>query len=239
MGYGVILIDERERIPGHQSPCSVYKPAGCRKLKALVKNQSLSDDIAVRFTDPQWGDHPLSAATYADWIHGMSDSEDSIKLYWDYEIFGKQGGQETGIMKFMELLPGEILKNPDFCFRTPSETARDCDSDVKPNGPDMISPADDGADLMKKWFGNELQKDAVTTLYGMEAKVRHRKDESCFHVWRMLQESDHFLNMRTEGLDHEDEPDNPHPYGSPYDAYINYMNIIDDFSRCISIVKRS
>lgn len=237
MGYGVILIDERERLSGRQSPCSVYKPAGCRKLKALMKNQSLSEDIAVHFTDPKWGEHPLSAAAYADWIHGMNDSEDSINLFWDYETFGKQGEQETDIMKFMELLPGEILKNPDFCFRTPSETARDCDSGVEPDGPDI--PADDGADLMKKWFGNELQKDAVATLYGMEAKVRRRKDESCLHVWRMLQEFDHFTNMRTEEFDHEYGQQHSHPYGSPYDTYINYMNIIDDFSRRISNGKRS
>jgi alpha-amylase len=236
MGYEVVLIDEGEGISGHQSPYSVYKPAGCRKLKALVKNQRLSDDITVRFTDPQRGEYPLSAAAYADWIHGMSDSDDSINLFWDYEIFG---AEQTDIMKFMELLPGEILKNPDFCFRTPSETARDCYSGVEPDRPDIISPADDGKDIIKKWFGNELQKDAVTTLYGMEAKVRRRKDQNCFHVWRLLQEFDHFMNMRTEGFEHENGQQYFHPYGSPYDTYINYMNIIDDFSRIISNANRS
>ncbi|MEN6317967.1 MAG: glycoside hydrolase family 57 protein [Syntrophaceae bacterium] len=239
MGYGVILIEEGEGGFGHRSPNHVYQPAGCRKLKALVRNQRLSDDIAVRFADPQWSEYPLSAAQYAHWIHSMNDSEDSINIFMDYEIFGKHRGEETGIMTFMEHFPGEILKNPNFCFRTPSETARDCNSGGELDAPDIISPADDGTDLMKAWFGNALQKDAVTTLYGMEAKVRRRKDEVCLHVWRMLQALDHFTNMRTEGLDHEDGQQHPNPYGSPYDAYINYMNIIDDFSRRISNIKRS
>jgi len=237
MGYGVILIDEGKRGVGRRSPNHVYHPAACKKLKALVKNQRLSDDIAVRFADPQWSEYPLSADTYARWIHSMNDRGESINLFMDYDIFGKD--KETGIMKFMDRLPGEILKNPAFCFRTPSETAKDWDSSVELDAPDVASPADDGTDLIKTWFGNSLQKDAVTTLYGMEAKVRRRKDENCLHVWRMLQAFDHFTNMRTEGLDHEDGQQHPHPYGSPYDTYINYMNIIDDFSRRISNAKRS
>jgi len=36
--------------------------------------------------------------------------------------------------------------------------------------------------------------------------------------------------MRTRGLAEGDMHKQFNPYGSPYDAYINYMNIIDDFS---------
>ena len=238
MGYGVILADGEPRVLGWRSPNHVYQQAGCKKLKVLFRNERLSDDIAVRLADPQWLEYPLSAAKYAHWIHSINDSEDSINLFMDYEIFDERRREEKGIIEFIELLPGEILKHPDFSFRTPSEIAGDCDPVAQLDAMDVISSTVDEPDLTA-WIGNTLQKDAINTVYGMETKVRRSKDENCLHTWRMLQASDHFTCMRTEGLDREDVQKYSNPYGSPYDAYINYMNIIDDFSGFLGKLKRS
>jgi alpha-amylase len=238
MGYGVILANGGARVLGWCSPNYVYQPAGCKKLKVLFRNHRLSDDIAVRLADRQWLEYPLSAAKYAHWIHSMNDTGDVVNLFMDYEIFDKRRREETGIIEFMELLPGEILKHPDFSFRTPSETAGDFCPAAQLDTTDGISSADDETDL-KACLGNTLQKDALNTVYGMETKVRRIKDENCLHMWRMLQATDHFTYMSTEGLDDEVVQKHSNPYGSPYDAYINYMNIIDDFSGLLGKIQRS
>jgi alpha-amylase len=147
----------------------------------------------------------------------------------NYETFGEHHTHETGILDFLHLLPHEILTHPDFRFQTPLEIARDYGPVAELDVEDYISWADAERDLDAR-LGNSLQKDAINALYGMESKVRRRKDAMFLSTWRMLQASDHFFYMRTRGLAGGDIHKHSNPYGSPYDAYINYMNIIDDFS---------
>jgi alpha-amylase len=127
------------------------------------------------------------------------------------------------------MLAREIVKHPDYRFQTPSEIAGNYDPIDKLDVTDFISSADGEQDL-STWVGNNLQKDAINTLYRMESNVRSRKDGMFLHTWRMLQASDHFFYMCTKWPADEDGQKHSNPYGSPYDAYINYMNIIDDFS---------
>ena len=229
MGYNVILAKGADKFLGWRSPGYVYQPAGCKKLKLLFRNHRLSDDISVRFSDPKWSEYPLTADKYARWIHRVNDAADVVNLFMDYETLGEHQSEETGIFKFIQLLPREILKHPDFRFQTPSEIAVDYKPVAQLDLANLITQADVERDL-NPWLGNTLQKDAINTLYGMESKVRNQKDVMFLSAWRMLQASDHFYYMHTEWPADGDVHKDSNPYGSPYDAYINYMNIIDDFS---------
>jgi alpha-amylase len=231
MGFDVILAEGADKILGWRSPHYVYQPAGCKKLKLLLRNYRLSDDIAFHFSDSKWSEHPLMADKYAHWIHNLNDTgdRDSINLDMDYETFGNHPWEKAGFFEFIQMLSREIVKHPDYRFQTPSEIAGDYDPIDQLDVTDIISSADGEQDL-SLWVGNNLQKDAINTLYSMESNVRRRKDGMFFHTWRMLQASDHFFYMCTKRPADEDVQKHSNPYGSPYDAYINYMNIIDDFS---------
>jgi len=230
MGYHVILTEGADRILGWRSPNCVYQPLGCSKLKLLLRNYRLSDDLAFRFSDARWSEYPLMADKYAHWIHHVSrEREGVINIFMDYETFGERQWQETGIFEFIRMLPREIIKHPDFRFQTLSEAARDCEPVAQLDVPETVSWADVDRDL-SAWLGNALQKDALNTLYGMESKVRRRRDEKILRTWRMLQTSDHLYYMCTKYLADGDVHKHFNPYASPYDAYINYMNILDDFS---------
>jgi alpha-amylase len=170
------------------------------------------------------------ADKYAHWIHHVNrDGEAVINLFMDYETFGEHQWQETGIFEFIQMLPREIIKHPDFRFQTISEAAKDFESVASLDVPAFVSWADLERDL-SAWMGNTLQKDAIRTLYGMEPKVRRKKDENILRIWRMLQTSDHFYYMCTKYFADGDVHKYFNPYASPYDAYINYMNILDDFN---------
>jgi len=127
-------------------------------------------------------------------------------------------------------LPAEILKCPDLGFRTPSQIIPEPSSvgmlDVK----ETISWADSERDLTA-WTGNGMQRDALQSLYQMEERVKKSGDEDVLRTWRMLQTSDHFYYMCTKWFADGDVHTYFNPWESPYDAYISYMNILDDFDR--------
>lgn len=230
MGYQVILTEGADKILQGRNPNYVYQPTGCDKLKLLLRNYRLSDDVAFRFSNTNWSEYPLTADKYARWIHNMNkDGEAVINLFMDYETFGERQWQETGIFEFMKVLPREIIKHRDFRFQTLSEAARDNEPVARLDIPDFISWADADRDL-SSLLGNALQKDAIHTLYDMESKIRRQKDENILRTWRMLQTSDHFYYMCTKYFADGEIHKYFNPYETPYDAYINYMNILDDFS---------
>ena len=236
LGYAVILAEGTEKILGRLSPNRVYRPAGCGKLKLLLRNYRLSDDVAFRFSDRNWAEYPLTAAKYARWIHRISREEGVINLFMDYETFGEHQWEETGIFTFLSALPGEILRHPGFRFRTPAEAAAAHHPAREIDCPGFISWADEERDT-SAWLGNAMQQDAVHTLYKMESAIRRRKDEGLLRTWRMLQTSDHFYYMCTKWFSDGDVHRYFNPFESPYEAYINYMNILDDLSQSIKNIK--
>jgi alpha-amylase len=233
LGYTAVLAEGAEQILGDGSPNAVYRPAGCERLRLLLRNYRLSDDVSFRFSRRDWPGYPLTAEKFAHWVHRIEGRDAVVNLFMDYETIGEHQWRDTGIFEFFEQLPGEIFRHPDFVFMTPAEAA----GRLAPAGgldvPDMVSWADTERNLTA-WLGNALQKDAIGALYAMEEAVRRRDDEAMTETWRMLQTSDHFYYMCTKWFADGDVHKYFNPYASPYDAYINYMNILDDFSRQVT-----
>ena len=210
----------------------VYRPLGSRNIRLLLKNYRLSDDIAFRFSSRQWSEWPLTAEKFAQWVNQVNGNGYVVNLFMDYETLGEHQWRETGIFDFLRALPGEILRHPDFCFRTPAEAAEAHEAAGDIDCPDFISWADEERDTTA-WLGNAMQQDAARKLYHLETAVRRCKDEALFRTWRMLQTSDHFYYMCTKWFSDGDVHRYFNPYESPYEAYINYMNILDDFSQSL------
>jgi len=232
LGYRVILTEGADQVLGWRSPNYVYQPTGCLKLKCLLKNYRLSDDIAFRFSNREWPEYPLTAEKYAAWIHQVNTAGEVVNLFMDYETFGEHQWQESGIFDFLKAFPREILKHPDFDFRTPAEVASRYHPVAQIDIPHFISWADIERDLTA-WLGNHMQNDAIQTLYGMEVKVRRSKNPHFLDTWRKLQTSDHFYYMCTKWFSDGDVHKYFNPYRSPYDAFINYMNVLTDFSHSV------
>jgi alpha-amylase len=233
MGYSVILAEGAEKILGRRTPNQIYRPAGRVRLKLLLRNYRLSDDVAFRFSERSWGEYPLTAAKYARWLHRIRREEAVINLFMDYETFGEHQWAETGIFAFLQRLPGEVLRNPDFSFRTPAEAADAHEAAGEVDSPGFISWADEERDTTA-WLGNTMQQDAARALYALEPAIRRRKDAGLLRTWRTLQTSDHFYYMCTKWFADGDVHRYFNPYESPYEAYINYMNILDDFGQSIN-----
>jgi alpha-amylase len=238
LGYRVILTEGADQVLGWRSPNYVYQPIGCLKLKCLLKNYRLSDDIAFRFSNQNWAEYPLTSEKYAGWLHEINSTGEVINLFMDYETFGEHQWEETGIFRFLDSLPEQILTHSDFEFLTPIEVAKKYQPVAQLDVPRFISWADVERDLTA-WIGNHMQNDAIETLYSMEKKIRKENNDSLLNLWRLLQSSDHFYYMCTKW--HADGTVHKYfnPYRSPHDAYINYMNILADLSNTLDDIPQS
>ena len=228
LGYRAILAEGADRVLGWRSPNYLYQPGPCDRLKLLLKNYRLSDDIAFRFSNRGWPEWPLTAEKYADWIHRISGSGEMVGLFMDYETFGEHQWAETGIFDFLRALPGALLAHPDFGFSTPAEVTASLAPVAKLDVPHFVSWADVERDLTA-WMGNPMQEDALSGIYSLEHKVIRRGDPDLAQIWRALQTSDHFYYMCTKWFADGDVHKYFNPYDSPYDAYINYQNVLADF----------
>ena len=229
MGYAAILAEGADHVLGWRSPNYVYRPEGCDKLKLLLKNYRLSDDIAFRFSDRNWPEFPLTAEKFAHWAGTAALSGDLINLFMDYETFGEHQWEASGIFQFMEALPDRLLRLPGFRFVTPSEAAAEHEPVAELDVHNFMSWADAERDLTA-WLGNDMQHDAIETVYRLEERVKASGDDGLLRTWRRLQTSDHFYYMCTKWFADGDVHSYFNPYGSPYDAYINYMNVMADFA---------
>ena len=226
MGFKVMLAEGAKHVLGWKSPDFVYTNAIDQKLRLLLRNYKLSDDIAFRFSNQGWSEYPLTADKYASWLAG--ETGEIINLFMDYETFGEHQKANTGILDFVKALPAAILKNGDMEFETVTKAAEKHQPISVLHCPHVMSWADEERDVTA-WLGNELQNEAFSKLYALKDKVKALKNKDFDYVWNFMQTSDHFYYMATKWLSDGDVHSYFNPYGSSYEAFINYMNVLSDF----------
>ena len=228
MGFKTMLTEGARHVLGWKSPNFVYSGAQAPGLKLLLKNSSLSDDIAFRFSDRGWSDWPLTGEKYLSWIKAAAQNDEIVNLFMDYETFGEHQKAASGIFDFMRFLPEVVLADGEFEFVTPSQATKKHRPVAELDVPDPISWADEERDVTA-WLGNELQNDAFNKLYDQTEKLALLNDEGLWADFGHLQESDHFYYMCTKFFSDGAVHKYFNPYDTPYEAFINYMNVLSDF----------
>ncbi|MCA9293774.1 MAG: glycoside hydrolase family 57 protein [Phycisphaerales bacterium] len=250
-----MLCEGVDRILGYRSPNFVYRPPGvgvgaakgkdgaARPFGLLLKNYRLSDDIAFRFGNRGWEEWPLSTEKFARWVHQINGDGYLCNLFMDYETFGEHQWADTGIFDFLGDLPRAIfdIARGENHFITPSEAFEQFEPVGEYDVPHMISWADTERDL-SAWLGNAMQVNAITECYKLERPIKDRlriaqaDDQGqvaeelgyILEDWRKLTTSDHFYYMCTKWFADGDVHKYFNPYDSPYDSYINFMNVLDN-----------
>jgi len=227
MGYKGIITEGTEKILGWKSPNYLYKPINAN-IKVLLRNYTLSDDIGFRFSAQGWVGFPLTADKYAKWM--ANTPGDIINLFMDYETFGEHHWPETGIFDFLEHLPEEVFKHENLEFITVSEAVKRYEPVGEIDVPWAISWADEQRDV-STWLGNEMQHACFRELQDIGKKLKEKGDRDLLNIWRKLQTSDHLYYISTKGFEDGAVHQYFSPYDDPYDGFINYMNILQDFKQ--------
>jgi len=229
LGFKAIMIEGADKILSDNNPNFIHRAKGTKNLKLLLRNYKLSDDIAFRFSNRDWVEHPLTAPKFSKWVSAINGNGHTVNLFMDYETFGEHQWHTTGIFDFLRELPMEILKNPDNDFVTPSEAIVRYEHIGELDAEEFVSWADIERDL-SAWLSNPMQHDALKKIYALEKKVLASRDDKIIDDWRKLQTSDHFYYMCTKFWADGDVHKYFSPYESPYEAFINYMNALKDLS---------
>ena len=229
MGFKGMLTEGAKHILGWKSPNYLYYNAMQPKMKLLLKNYKLSDDIAFRFSNKNWDQYPLTAEKFAFWLTELNPKEEVVNLFLDYETFGEHQWADSGIFNFLESLPRAVIKNTPFTFETPSAIIKKLQPVAVINVPHAISWADEERDLTA-WLGNCMQNEAFRKLYGLSPKIDQINDPKLLQDWEYLQASDHFYYMSTKWFTDGEVHAYFNPYKDPYEAFINYMNVLTDFA---------
>ena len=225
LGFKGALLEGARHILGWKSANYTYKHPYV-DLTLLPRNTEMSDNIAFRFSNWGWDQYPLTADKYINWVADMKDGEDFMVVGMNYGALGINNHADSGIFEFFKALPYQaMIKNVN--FMTPSEViAKSKNDDVLTTG-EPISWADEEKDL-SAWNGNDLQGEALQKLYAVSERVRLCTDRAIKYDWLNLQACDNFYYMSTK---HFAGNTTAHtgPYESPYEAFMNYMNILSDF----------
>lgn len=228
LGFKGILAEGADRILGWKSPNYLYAAKNAPELGVLLKNYRLSDDIAFRFSQPGWNEGPLTAEKFVHWLNAIPKDEPIVNLFMDYETFGEHQWEESGIFDFLRALPDAVFRHSNFEFITPAEALEKLNPVDTISMPEPVSWADEARDL-SAWLGNPLQDDAFESLYQLRPLVEECEDEKILGDWQKLQTSDHFYYMCTKYFADGDVHKYFNPYDSPYEAFVNYMNVLADF----------
>lgn len=228
MGFNVMLTEGAKHILGWKSPNYIYCNAINPRLKLLLRNNQLSDDIRFRFSNMDWSEWPLTAEKFASWINTFEKNQQVLNIFLDYETFGEYQLAETGIFDFMKALPKQVMALSNFKFDTPSGIASKLQPISAVTVPVPISWADEERDLTA-WLGNEMQNEAIESLYALLPRIAMCTNPELKKDWLNLQSSDHFYYMSTKWFSDGAVQNYFNPYSSPYEAFINYMNVLSDF----------
>lgn len=225
-GYKGILAEGWDPVLGWRSPNFVYRPSYTDNIRLLMKNYSLSDDIAFRFGNRAWAGWPLTVDKFTHWLNSTHDAQ-IFNLFMDYETFGEHQWHESGIFGFLEHLPGEWMRTSGNTFMTVSEAVDAFEPVDYVDMPHTVTWADTERDL-SAWLGNGMQVSAITGLYALEERILSTGDLALIEDWRRLQTSDHVYYMCTKWFSDGDIHAYFSPYENPYDAFIYFMNAYHD-----------
>ena len=227
MGFRGMLCEGADHVLGGRSPDHLYRAPNTERTALLLRNYRLSDDIAFRFSNRNWSEWPLTAEKFARWIDQLDGGASVVNLFMDYETLGEHQWADTGIFGFLDRLPHEVFKYPGHDFKTPAEVIDAYPVVGEYDVPHMISWADSERDL-SAWLGNAMQSNSLHEVYRLESEIKAAGDADVLRDWRFLQTSDHFYYMCVkyfaDGMVHNYF----NPYDSPYDSYINFMNVVEN-----------
>lgn len=227
-GYKTVLTEGAKHILGWKNAGFLYCNPFQTDLKLLLRNFQLSDDIALRFSNTSWDQYPLTAEKYITFLKQIPADIPFINLFLDYETIGEYHLKESGIFDFFRALFSQLAGDSAFSFIMPKHLEEDANEQpATMHAPWAISSSGEEKDV-NEWLGNDLQQEAFEQLFKLEESYRTSENEAAKLNWLRLQAADHFAFMSTKWFPEKSVKRNFDVYPSPYQAFINFMNVLND-----------
>ncbi len=215
-GSAGMVIGGSALLPSGPARRRVYRSGPAGGFAILVRDDRLSEDIAVRFSDRRWEHWPLTPPAFDSWI--AATPGEVLCLSLDLGFLGLAHSRESGIFEFFEAWVERTLRRADAEFLTVSEAFRRFPSqEVLP------------AAAVAAGQPNEMQQDALAHLAALERRLGPSTAPRVLEDFRRLTGSDHFeaMALRAGGPPREE----PGGFESPYEAYMAFRHVVSDLER--------
>ena len=222
MGFEGILAEGVESNLEGLSPNYLYRAPTTARIKTLLRNIPLSDDLGFRFSDRDWAEHPLTAKKFTDWL--AAGQGDVVNLFMDYEAIGEHHDEDSGVFEFWNAMPAAV-EEAGLQWVTPTEAVELYRASREYNSDRLTSWADNERDL-SAWMGNGMQQEAIAKVHQLEREILAADDSDLTDIWAKMQTSDHFYWMSTKGGTDGSVHTYFNPYSSSQEAYDCFMNVL-------------
>ncbi len=224
-GYPAILSNGISRALHWRSPNYLYSSGGSNQIRLLFRNEKISNELTAILANPNKKEAQKQIKGLFAALETIQPEEPIINIYLNYKTLG--GANKSEKQQLLRLLISKIIKDQSFCFSLPSRMTEQYGpiSEIETEVPicwiEHFHP--------EYYPGNVLQKDAIRQLFKLSKKVESTDNSNLKIEWYYLQSSDHFHLMDENHPDYQDNTTNSRIFKSKYEAYINYMNILEDF----------
>ncbi len=205
LGYNVILTDNKE-----------LQRYGKKLNLSVINNDSdISDLISVHFNDKQNPIWPINSEKFFKII--KQDTKEFTSLFFDTKTFGIKFTNSTGIFDFLRNIIISILDDKELELSFIKEfTVND--------GKEMINIKNyKGSKDILNFNSNQIQQSAIRELYILEKQIIATENQNIIRRWRYLTHNSNFYDMMTNTEDFKENK-----YENPYNAYIYFMNALND-----------
>lgn len=224
-GYPAILTNGTKKILQWRSPNYLYCTENQKHITLLFRNENVSNELSFILINPDKIESRKRYENLFTILNTINPNEPIINIYLNYKSLG--GIYRLEKQQLFKSFVSKIIKSQTYGFSLPSEIIEQYGSISEIGTEEPICWVEH---FHPDYYpGNELQKDAINQLFKLCKKIENTDDYNLKIDWKNLQSSDHFHLM-----------DENHPaynlnypaqsiYKSKYDAFINYMNILEDF----------
>jgi alpha-amylase len=228
MGFKVVLVNGIHQVSGMKGYNQNQENKTYPELRISLRNNELSEDISSRFSIKEWAEWPLTTEKYVGWLNGLEQCTTPVNIFTDYESFAGYKNMNTGILNFLQVFATRIVASRRWIFSTVSEAAETIKAAIRPDYENRVTVSNENR-VLSSWISNDLQREALNGLYSALPVMATCKDNALRSDWSKLQSSDHFYYMSLEHFRNGEMTTSFNPYNSPYEAFLNYMNVLSDF----------
>ncbi len=228
LGFRGMLTEGAGHILGWKSPRFLYCNAIHPRLKILMRHVRLSGELSRLHGAAATSGNLFTPAGFLAQILDPEDPGDLVNIAIDYETFDGIRHTKSGMLRFLDhffLLAGQ---SETLRFVTPGEITDEQQPVSLIHVPHPVSWAGEESGL-SPWSGNDLQEEALNKLYSLVPLVEKCNDRHLLNDWNYLQISDHFRYMSDSPFNGPVH-NNANPFLTPWEAFINYMNVLNDFT---------
>lgn len=231
MGYKGMLSEGASQILGWKSPHVIYRHPEC-DLRLILRDGQLSELVSLHFSEKNHPDWPVTAQKFAQKASRNKEAlsgRNHVNFYCHYATLGEYQQEDSGIFDFFRHLP-QAMAEHGFTFTSLSEICKTEEEPPVLHVPFTTSALDEEKDLTA-FYANELQRDVIANWKKICPSMRSCPVEELQKDFRFLTSVEHLAFMSTKYFTEKPSIRYLNPYDSPYDAYIDYMNIWSDFSQ--------